>query len=293
MVVLINELKGFSFISQEKTRQDRIGAEVKVTLTSGIPEIDVKKGSENATVTIVPTGFKHGHKGSLSITDPVYPIFAEAAETETPILIRYEKRRKKDVDPSISIDELCKTQSDGLKNVFNVIAGVYDVNNNRWLLVKGASTQPSDDPEEVGIKISSLYGEEINAKEFFSTPAPASSSTPKVYPKKINNEDKANVLLNLYILVKECEIKYEYNLDEDKKRKLATKLLEMADEIQMRIYQLSEPDYTAYSHVKARYLLYSYVEKIDPLTRENLSNFKAWRDKVIEDSISLWTWALK
>ena len=67
----------------------------------------------------------------------------------------------------------------------------------------------------------------------------------------------------------------------------------MADEIQMRIYQLSEPDYTADSHVKARYLLYSYVEKIDPLTRENLSNFKAWRDKVIEDSISLWTWALK
>ena len=273
MVVLINELKGFSFISQEKTRQDRIGAEVKVTLTSGVPEIDVKKGSDNATVTIVPTGFKHGHKGSLSISDPVYPIFAEAAETETPILIRYEKRRKKDVDPSIPIDELCKTQSDGLKNVFNVIAGVYDVNNNRWLLVKGASTQPSDDPEEVAIRIS--------------------SPTPQRYPKKINNEDKANVLLNLYILVKDCEIKYEYNLEEDKKRKLATKLLEMADEIQMRIYELPEPDYTAYSHVKARYLLYSYVEKIDPLTRENLSNFKAWRDKVIEDSISLWTWALK
>lgn len=72
MVVLINELKGFSFISQEKTRQDRIGAEVKVTLTSGVPEIDVKKGSDNATITIVPTGFKHGHKGSLSISETLY-----------------------------------------------------------------------------------------------------------------------------------------------------------------------------------------------------------------------------
>ena len=109
---------------------------------------------------------------------------------------------------------------------------------------------------------------------------------------KPSSFDKSQVLLTLYYSVVDYGLKNGFELSEEQYRTVATKMLKLCDEIQKVILGSDQVDYRDYSHVRARYLVFSYAEKIEPLTADVLNNINGWLSRCLAKSKEIIEWSM-
>lgn len=275
-----------TFISLDKDMKDNVRPEVKVSVASVYPEkIDINEKQGVANCTFKADGAKFPFGGYIAINDPVFKVIEKAHEKSLPLVVRFEKARKKNVDPSLSIEEITATMDIARDNIVRLTVGVFDYNTNKWLLSQEAHTLPTDDPENISSRILSLN---YDANDFFNN---SSESKPKSVNPNKEKENCENAIVSMYIFIKEQELANGFTLSDEKRRKLAINLVKMANLIQIKANNLSGPVYSDYSHTRARFLLFKWIETTLPLNEETFTDMKKWSNGIIDETVNLWSWS--
>lgn len=246
--------------------------DVKVMIIAGIPSLNVsKKGS--VKVEIESEFAKQKVSGYCFSGSALVEILGKAEETQTPVIIRIEKQRKKDVDKDLSIVELSKDMATGQKNIITSIVGVYDINNSKWIL-EGNHADVKKDTDIINETLKSILEgsnkETVDVDSFFEV------KQKEVHIPNPTNFDKQSQLVTMLFTVKEAENKYGYELEDETRQDIAIKILKLADEIQKLIKQADYVDYKDFSHNRARYMIFSYERLYRNLDKENVANIKDW-----------------
>ena len=244
-------------------------------------------GKNNLKLTVKVPGAKFDFSGFLNDNSPVAELLKEAKEKDLPIAARFEKKRKKDVDPSTPIADLTVDAFTAKENIVNIVAGIYNFNNSTWLLTEDAVSNPDEDPEYVSTALTSAA---YSTENFFSSPS-VTTTAPKI--STTDADWKANHLISMYNFGAEHNFENEIGLEPKAIKVLATYMLRACDQLQMKIYQIQTPNYIDYSHTKARGMLFSWM-KINPLSKEIMSRkggFNEWITKFLDESTELWEWA--
>ena len=240
-------------------------------------------GTNNLKGVVKVPGAKYDFSGFLNDNTPVSSLLKEAKENEYPVCVRFERKRKKNADPTADIKDLTKSSDVARDNIVWIIAGVYNFGTEEWILTDDAVSNPAEDPEYVAREIKSAS---YSTEGFFQ-----SNNAPKLQTTDL--DWKANHLLSMYSYAKEHSVENELNFNEQELRIIASYMLRACDEVQMRVKQIPSPLYNDYSHTKARGLLFSWM-RVNKLSKETLTQkgaFTAWIGKFFEETVATWAWA--
>lgn len=267
-----------------ETDKGQIRPETRTSIAIGkVSSVD-EAGKNNLKVIVKVAGAKYDFAGFLNDNTPVAEILKKAKEEDIALPVRFEKKRKKNIDPATSIDELLVNASVAKDSIVNVVAGVYSFNTQEWILTDDAVSNPAEDPDFV---MTSLSSASYNTQDFFN-------SAPKYVPKLTTDGDwKANHLISMYNFAAEHSVENDIGLEVNALRALATYMLKACDQLQMKIYEIEAPNYNDYSHTKSRAILFSWM-KLNPLSRDIMSKkggFNEWITKFIDEGSELWEWA--
>lgn len=244
------------------------------------------KGNNNLRLVLKVTGAKYDFTGFINDDNPVSNLLKEAHKNDLPIAVRFEKKRKKNVDPTLDIDELTADANTARDSIVNIVAGVYNFNTETWILTDDAVSTPSEDPEYV---VHELQKAQYSTAGFFSDQSAPSKPRVRVQGSP---DEKANQLLSMYVHANELNAEEEIGLDANGVRNLAKYLLKAADMLQMSVYGLNEPAYSDYSHTKARMMLFSWL-RVNPLNLDIMKNsFNEWLNEFVRVNAETWKWAL-
>lgn len=278
-----------SFVAQGKpvATENNFRPDVRVEVISAkVAGIDDNNGIKNVKFSV--EGEKYQHSGFIGGNEQVFNVISEAKEKDVPIIVRLERKRKKNVDIHKSIMDLTKDMTTAKDNAVKTTVGVYDVNNSQWLLTSEAESEPSEDPDSVGAGIRSVN---YNPDDFFSKP---SKPTPAINTNREHNSQVDN-LVTLYFFLKEKANALEVNVS-DKQLKEYTKVLVTAcDFIQTKVFKMQAPVYSAYSYVRTRFLLFNFEEHDVNLTEDafkSIDGMKGWARQFIKVGGQLWEWAI-
>lgn len=264
--------------------------EVDVSIASlRISDITEKNGMKQVSGTADDSEFSHS--GFISPSTAVYQILEKGYEAEKVMLIRFEKIRKKNVDPKLPILEISSDMNKARKNITKIVSGVYDFNNKKWILTDEAQSNPDEDPENINIGIENLA---IDTSSFFNSPAPVSAPIGGgsfVPSQNKEEESKTNALVSLYFFIVEQEKEHDFKIPHGDRLTLAKLLLDLADGIQTEVFELETPVYSAYSHTRARFMLFQLIENLIPLNQESVKNLPDFSAKIRGTGIELWNWA--
>lgn len=258
--------------------------ETKTSIAIGKVFALEEAGKNNLKAVVKVSGAKYNFTGFLNDNNPVAELIKKAKEEDLVIAVRFEKKRKKNVDPAIPIEELLVNASVAKDNIVNIVAGIYSFNTNEWLLTDDAVSDPAEDPSSVMNVLNSVC---YNTNDFFSRPV---SYVDKV---TTDNDWKANHLISMYNFGAEHNLENDIGLEVNALKALATYMLKACDQLQMQIYELQSPNYNDYSHTKARGMLFSWM-KLNPLSKEIMSKkggFNEWITRFLNESLDLWKWA--
>lgn len=268
------------------TVRTETSGEVLIMLVAGVPEVEFSKKNPNSMkVSVLPkNGAENPITGYCFADSDIAKIFKKAAEEGRQILVKAEKQRKKGIDINISMAELTKTMEDGRKNINRTAVAVYDFANNKWINDSTCLTANISTPE-LDQFIQSVPAEDIDPNTFF-----ASNETKPVKIENPSHFEKQNVLITFYYKILECERLGGFSLEEDNRRKIVKRFLDLADKLQQIIRGDNVVNYKDYSHTRARYLIFAYEENIKPLTREDLLNINDWLMGCYKYSVDLLEW---
>ncbi len=70
----------------------------------------------------------------------------------------------------------------------------------------------------------------------------------------------------------------------------ATDYMDLIRHIQKVILESDQVDYRDYSHVRARFLVFSYAEKVEPITQETLQDINGWLTRCLTKSKYIVEW---
>lgn len=260
---------------------------VQVSLASGIPKVE-RNGSKSVRVTVKPNIAPKPLGGYIFDDTDVIKIIDKAIETQSQILLRFEKRRKKGQPLDVPLSTLTPDMGTAAKNVNNALVGVYDFNNEKWILSSNYA-KPENDPEELinFIKEVKEKGEDVNVDDFFTEKVKTENGI-------ISNTitfDKQKALLEMYYFIKKEETKNNIDLGEETRRDLAEKLIQVSNKIQQLITNSKEVDYKDFPHEKARYLVISYIKEIEPLNDNAIMDINSYRNRIYKHSKGLVTWS--
>lgn len=239
-------------------------------------------GKNNLRLTLKVAGAKYDFSGFLNDNTPVANLLKQAKEKEVPICVRFERKRKKGVDPSIPMTELTKDANTARDSIVNIVSGVFNFNNEEWVLTDDAISNPEEDPEYVSIELKKAV---YNTDGFFS------SSTKK--SPVVDTNWKTNHLISMFTYASEHNYDNKLDLDTNALKILANYMLKAVDQLQMRANGINEPNYNDYSHTKARGMLFSWM-RINPLTKEIMTTkggFNDWITRFLNDGVAIWEWA--
>lgn len=240
-----------------------------------------EKGNDNLRLVLKVSGAKYDFTGFINDNNPVANLLKQAKEKDTPIAVRFEKKRKKNVSPATPIEELTKDSGTARDSIVNIVAGVYNFNDKSWILTDDAVSNPDEDPEYVNQELDKAA---FNVSNFFG-----SSSKPIQHTA----DEKANHLMSMYGYANELNLEHDLGLDIEGVKMLSSYLLKAADTLQMAVYGLNSPNYRDYSHTKARGILFSWI-RVNPLSREIMSsNFNGWLKQFLDESTHVWKWAIQ
>lgn len=241
-----------------------------------------EQGNNNVRVVVEVAGATYDFPGYINSGDPVANLLKQAKDEDHVICVRFEKKRKKDVDPKATIASITKDANTAKKNIVNIIAGVYNFNESSWVLSNEAVSNPANDPESVQTELDTA---QINTKNFFGGPA-----TPSV---QADIDEKANQLIELYNFASKHNAEQGLDLKVKALKSLATNLLLAVDKLQVGVYELESANYSDLSHAKAKELLFAWVQ-VNPITTELLDKkggFSEWVNSFLSESTDIWTWA--
>lgn len=260
---------------------------VQISLASGIPRVE-RNGSKSVRVTVKPNIAPKPLGGYIFDDTDVIKIIDKAIETQSQVLLRFETRRKKGQPLDVPLSTLKPNMEIAAKNVNNALVGVYDFNNEKWILSSNYA-KPENDPEELTnfIKEVREKGEDVNVDEFFTQKTKQENNT----ITNLNVFDKQKALLEMYYAIKKEEIKNNINLDIETRKDLSEKLLEVANKLQELITNNQDVNYNDLSHEKARYLVISYIKEIEPLNENSIIDIKGWRNRAYKYSKDLIIWS--
>lgn len=241
------------------------------------------KGKNNLKAIIKVAGAKYDFSGFVNDNSAVAGLLKQAKEKDTAICVRFEKKRKKDVDPTSTIEALTKDAGTARDSIVNIVAGVYNFNTSEWILTDDAVSNPSEDPDFVNTEL----GKASFSTEGFFT----SDVKPKL--QTTDKDWKANHLISMFTYASEHNFENETGLDNKGLKVLATYMLKACDQLQVKAKNLENPNYNDYSHTKARGMLFSWM-RVNPLSKEIMGTkggFSQWITRFLEESIDLWEWA--
>ena len=184
---------------------------VQVSLASGIPKVE-RNGSKSVRVSVKPNIAPKPLGGYIFDDTDVIKIIDKAIETQSQVLLRFEKRRKKGQPLDVPLQTLTPDMGTAAKNVNNALVGVYDFNNEKWILSSNYA-KPENDPEELTnfIKEVREKGEDVNVDDFFTEKVKTENGT-------VSNTitfDKQKALLEMYYFIKKEETKNNIDLGEE------------------------------------------------------------------------------
>lgn len=264
----------------------QVKPEVKVTIASVY--IDKKEEKTNGLLnyTFRADGAKFGLGGFINSNEAIVKVLDMADERKEPVCVRFEKKRKKKIDPTTSILELTKDMNTARENIIKTVVGVFDTRTKKWILTREAESNPENDPEGTLAEIDQLS---FDTNGFFDQ-APAPSAVGAIPSVDKEQENKENALMSMYFFIAEQEKVNEFQLDPEMRKKCAIVLLRLANQIQEKHFGLTEPSYSAYSHTRARYLIFKWSEVISPLNENAIKNMRDWGSSLIKNGVALWDW---
>lgn len=262
----------------------KIRPEVKVAIAAGhIKELKESNGMYN--VIFVIEGAKYDMSGYIGVQEPAAKIMEKAFEEKIAVVLRFEKKRKKKVAADLPIEPLCATLDIARENIIKTTVGIFDYNSKSWVLSREALSNPEEDDSSI---MNSIESAAVDVEGFFNS-APVPGAAPIVNSNK-EEESRENALMSMYFFVNEQINEKGLTLDNPKRRELAINLLKVANLLQMRMFNLEAPVYSAYSHTRARFLVFKWAEVMIPLTQEHVDNIGPWGANLIKTGQSLWSW---
>lgn len=244
-------------------------------------------GKNNLKLTLKVSGAKYDFSGFLNDNTPVAGLLKQAKEEDLVICARFEKKRKKGVDPTLPIADITVDASTAKDNIVKVVSGVYNFNTEEWILTDDAVSNPAEDPANVKTELDNAS---YSTEGFFSSTS-TSSSAPKVPTTDVDR--KANHLISMYSYASEHNQENKLDFDDNALKILASYMLTACDQLQMKSYSLEAPNYSDYSHTKARGMLFSWM-KLNPLSKEIMTTkgaFNTWITRFLTESSDIWAWA--
>lgn len=263
----------------------RIRPDLEVSVAVG-RVTEIQEGDGVARVIMNVTGAKYAYHGYVQLDSAVEKVARRARDTDTPICLRFENKRKKDVNPETPMADLKPDMATAQKNIVNILVGAFNLNTGEWILTSEAQSNPAEDEAWVKDKIMSAV--EQNIDNFFDAP-PAVGTVDHGYSNPA--EDKANHLISLYCFLREQEVANNVNLNEQQRAVLAEKFLHAIDSLQVAANNLPGVNYKAYSHTKARQLFFQYAE-LNPLTADNIRNHNEYINNFLAEGQKIWAWAI-
>lgn len=265
-----------------------IRPETRTSIAIGkISKLD-EAGKNNLKLTLEVAGAKYDFIGFMNDNTPVSKLAKQAKEENLTICVRFEKKRKKGVDPSKSIDEITKDSFTARDNIVNIVAGVYNFNSEDWVLTDDAISNPDEDPKFVADELKKAV---YSTDGFFTSPSKSNSGNQTFQP--VDTNWKRNHLITMFTYASEHNHEHKLELDYNALKVLANYMLKATDQLQTRANNLPEPNYNDYSHTKARAMLFSWM-KINPLTKTIMTTkggFNDWITKFLNESVAIWEWA--
>lgn len=255
--------------------------EVIVEFASAVPTVTEK--GKSYLIEMKPSHLQYGISGYVPAESELGKVFKKASENQVVILARFEKARKKGIDINIPIADLTKDMRTAKDSITKGFTGVYNENTGKWVMMGGAFSPENDTPEMLEC-VNRVTEGKIDVDSFFEET--------KAQTIKPSSFDKSQVLLTLYYSVVDYGLKNGFELSEEQYRTVATKMLKLCDEIQKVILGSDQVDYRDYSHVRARYLVFSYAEKIEPLTADVLNNINGWLSRCLAKSKEIIEWSM-
>lgn len=240
-------------------------------------------GRNNLKTVLKVPGAKYDFSGFLNDNNPVADLLKQAKELDAPIAVRFEKKRKKDAAPKATMAELTVDSNTARDNIVNIVAGVYNYSTKEWILTDDAVSNPAEDPAHV---VQELEAASYSTANFFDSER----------PKKIvttDKDQKVNHLISMYNFAAEHNLENEIGLKDEFLRILAGLMLKACDQLQMKMKNLDAPNYSDYSHTKARGMLFSWM-RVNPLTQETITKkgaFNEWINQFLTENQELYEWA--
>lgn len=266
---------------------EMVRPESRVSIAIGKVESFKEAKNDNVKVSLEVTGAKYPFSGFMNDNNPAAEIIKEAKERDETIAIRFERKRFSKIDPTIPIKELTANAQIAAKNIVWVVAGVYDFNNKDWILTNDAVSNPDEDPSSVKKDLNSAV---FSTNEFFNNPEETKT------PVRRTNSDKdwqIRHLVSMFTYVSEHNMENKLGLEPKKLKFLAKYMLRGVDQLQVKVMGEPRPNYSDYSHTKARGMLFSWM-RINPLSKEIMSSKKLiqeWMTRFIDESTEIWEWA--
>ena len=240
-------------------------------------------GRNNFKVVLKVTGAKYDFSGFMNNNNPVEELLNQAKELDAPIAVRFEKKRKKDADPKATMTELTVDSATARDNIVNIVAGVYNYSTKEWILTDDAVSNPAEDPAHV---VRELESASYSTANFFDSERPKRIVT-------TDKDQKVNHLISMYNFAAEHNLENEIGLKDEFLRILAGLMLKACDQLQMKMKNLDAPNYSDYSHTKARGMLFSWM-RVNPLTEETITKkgaFNEWINQFLSENQELYDWA--
>lgn len=261
--------------------------EVAVSMAAAHVKDITDSGKMPSRVIMVVEGAKFELNGYINAQEPVLAILRKAQEENEAVVVRLEKKRKRKVDPTLPIADITATMDIARENIAKIVCGVYDFNNDTWILTREAESNPEEDPAGT---IEGVKSCNVDVNGFFNKAQPA------VQGGQVSNaykepEAKENALMSMYFFVEEQLAKNEVTIDNEVKKQIAISLLKAANFLQSKMFGLEAPVYSAYSHTRARFLVFKWIENMSPLDANATANLSSWGANLVQNSNDLWEWA--
>lgn len=244
-----------------------IKGESWVTAATGYPEIvTLRNNNDVREIKIYIPNLKYPFSGFYSTQSDFNKVFERAVEEKTMLTMLFEQKRKKDIPVDIPIADLRKTPELAKEKTTKTVLAIYSYKMGKWVMSPEATLTAEDIPEDWTKTIIAMSQKEDFELDSFDEP----KQMPRVYTQDIYENNL--LLINFYMFVKDQEIKYEYELPEERRKLIAQRMLSFANLIQQQITGANFNNIKDYSHTKARGLVFQVIERFYPLDSSALTD---------------------
>lgn len=279
------------FISHDGPDKDKVRAEVRVKKGYGLPisKEDSEKG--NASKFTIDTGHpKWKSSGWIPKNDPLYPIIEKAIEDGECLEYRIENKRKPNVDRTTPMAELLEGNTKD--NITNSIVALKK-DDGEWVRSPLSLTRVDEDPNPGGYSANDFSLEELRGSGGNATGGGGAPTDPSD-PGSTAVQASIEVLDFVQTYYKEMGIADV--VDEAKKFASTKIVLRACNDAQVQICEgLDRPDLGAYSHQRAREILFLVIRHYVPLTADALNDkdgLKQWEEEAVKKAVGIWKWSL-